>query len=42
MDPFLEVNGLARNGPFPLPDIVLPKMISFRDHCLISDGLAIG
>nr|CAC09581.1 protein kinase [Fagus sylvatica] len=29
MDPFLQVNRLAKNRPLPLPDIVLPKMGAF-------------
>ena len=40
MDPFLQVNRLAKNRPLPLPDIVLPKMGAFGDRCLMSEGPA--
>ncbi|OMO57087.1 hypothetical protein CCACVL1_26014 [Corchorus capsularis] len=39
-DPFLQVNGAAKNRPFPLPDIVMPKMGAFGDRCLMSEGPA--
>ncbi|KAI4317133.1 hypothetical protein L6164_025032 [Bauhinia variegata] len=38
MDPFLQVNGFARNGPLLLPDIVLPKLGAFGDRILMSEG----
>ncbi|XVF14941.1 hypothetical protein REPUB_Repub09cG0104600 [Reevesia pubescens] len=37
MDPFLQANGSAKNRPFPLPDIVMPKMGAFGDRCLMSE-----
>nr|XP_023904748.1 probable serine/threonine-protein kinase WNK6 isoform X1 [Quercus suber]POE45106.1 putative serine/threonine-protein kinase wnk6 [Quercus suber] len=40
MDPFLQVNKLAKNHPLPLPDIVLPKMGAFGDRWLMSEGPA--
>ncbi|XP_050204885.1 probable serine/threonine-protein kinase WNK6 [Mercurialis annua] len=40
MDPFLEANGLAKNRPLPLPDIVMPKTSAFGDRCLVSEGPA--
>lgn len=40
MDPFLQVNGLSKNRPLPLPDIVLPKMGAFGERCLMSEGPA--
>eukprot|EP00257_Ricinus_communis_P023426 XP_015583406.1 probable serine/threonine-protein kinase WNK7 isoform X2 [Ricinus communis] len=40
MDPFLEVNGLAKNRPLSLPDIVMPKLSAFGDRCLMSEGPA--
>lgn len=40
MDPFLQVNGLAKNRPLPLPDIVLPKLGAFENRCLMSEGPA--
>ncbi|KAF2284374.1 hypothetical protein GH714_021239 [Hevea brasiliensis] len=40
MDPFLALNGLARNCPLPLPDIVLPRTAAFGDRCLMSEGPA--
>lgn len=41
-DPFLDVNGSARNCSFPLLDIVLPKMTAFGDRCLMSEGPVTG
>ncbi|KAG8640806.1 hypothetical protein MANES_13G071400v8 [Manihot esculenta] len=38
MDPFLAINGLARNRPLPLPDIVIPRTSAFGDRCLMSEG----
>ncbi|XP_038693574.1 probable serine/threonine-protein kinase WNK6 isoform X2 [Tripterygium wilfordii] len=38
MDPFLQVNGSAKNRPLPLPDIVMPKIGAFGDRCLMSEG----
>lgn len=38
MDPFLALNGLARNRPLPLPDIVIPRTSAFGDRCLMSEG----
>ncbi|XVE83310.1 hypothetical protein DITRI_Ditri16bG0078600 [Diplodiscus trichospermus] len=40
MDPFLQANGSAKNHPFPLPDIVMPKMGAFGDRCLMSEAPA--
>ena len=40
MDPFLQVNGLVKNSPLPLPDIVLPKFGAFENRCLMSEGPA--
>ncbi|KAJ1378264.1 Serine/threonine-protein kinase, active site [Sesbania bispinosa] len=40
MDPFLQVNGLGKNRPLPLPDIVLPKFGAFENRCLMSEGPA--
>ncbi|XWS44761.1 hypothetical protein CRYUN_Cryun15aG0075400 [Craigia yunnanensis] len=40
MDPFLQANGSAKNRPFPLPDIVMPKMGAFGDRCLMSEATA--
>ncbi|KAK7318473.1 hypothetical protein RJT34_03175 [Clitoria ternatea] len=40
MDPFMEVNVSTKNGPFPLPDIVLPKLGSFDSRCMVSEGPA--
>ncbi|KAJ9170238.1 hypothetical protein P3X46_018362 [Hevea brasiliensis] len=40
MDPFLALNGLARNRPLPLPDIVMPRTAAFGDRCLMSEGPA--
>ncbi|KAL5752073.1 hypothetical protein ACOSQ2_022580 [Xanthoceras sorbifolium] len=39
-EPFLQVNGSAKNRPLPLPDIVMPKMGAFGDRCLMSEGPA--
>ncbi|XP_061345458.1 probable serine/threonine-protein kinase WNK6 [Gastrolobium bilobum] len=39
-DPFLQVNGLTKNRPFPLPDIVLPKLGAFESRCMMSEGPA--
>ncbi|KAF8405865.1 hypothetical protein HHK36_007943 [Tetracentron sinense] len=36
-DPFLQVDGFARNCPLPLPDIVMPKTGAFGDRCLLSE-----
>ncbi|KAJ1412939.1 Serine/threonine-protein kinase, active site [Sesbania bispinosa] len=38
MDPFLQVNGSTKNCPFPLPDIVLPKVGAFESRCMMSEG----
>ncbi|WRX07686.1 Protein kinase domain - like 4 [Theobroma cacao] len=40
MDPFLQANGSAKNRPFPLPDIVMPKLGAFGDRCLMSEAPA--
>ncbi|KAK3211624.1 hypothetical protein Dsin_016330 [Dipteronia sinensis] len=37
-EPFLQMNGSAKNRPLPLPDIVMPKMGAFGDRCLMSEG----
>ncbi|KAK2656115.1 hypothetical protein Ddye_009167 [Dipteronia dyeriana] len=39
-EPFLQMNGSAKNRPLPLPDIVMPKMGAFGDRCLMSEGPA--
>ncbi|KAK4264788.1 hypothetical protein QN277_025918 [Acacia crassicarpa] len=38
MDPFLEINSLARNRRLSLPDIVIPKFGAFGDRILMSEG----
>ncbi|KAI9108713.1 hypothetical protein K1719_020360 [Acacia pycnantha] len=38
MDPFLEINSLARNRRLSLPDIVIPKIGAFGDRILMSEG----
>ncbi|GMI99369.1 hypothetical protein like AT1G49160 [Hibiscus trionum] len=40
MDPFLQANGSAKNHPFSLPDIVMPKNGAFGDRCLMSEAPA--
>ncbi|XVF17049.1 hypothetical protein REPUB_Repub10bG0083600 [Reevesia pubescens] len=40
VDPFLQANGSAKNGPLPLPDIVMPKIGAFGDRCLVSEAPA--
>ncbi|OIV89493.1 hypothetical protein TanjilG_20558 [Lupinus angustifolius] len=40
MDPFLQVNGLAKNRSLQLPDIVLPRLGAFENRCLMSEGPA--
>ncbi|CAK7355044.1 unnamed protein product [Dovyalis caffra] len=40
MDPFLDVNGFARNSSLPRSDIVMPKMTAIGDRCLMSEGPA--
>ncbi|GMJ03928.1 ARABIDOPSIS THALIANA WITH NO K 6, with no lysine (K) kinase 6 [Hibiscus trionum] len=40
MDPFLQANGSAKNHPFSLPDIVMPKTGAFGDRCLMSEAPA--
>ncbi|XWS33188.1 hypothetical protein CRYUN_Cryun22dG0057900 [Craigia yunnanensis] len=40
MDSFLQANGSGKNCPFPLPDIVMPKMGAFGDRCLMSEAPA--
>ncbi|KAK8644520.1 hypothetical protein V6N13_123825 [Hibiscus sabdariffa] len=40
MDPFLQANGSAKNRPFSLPDIVMPKIGAFGDRCLMSEAPA--
>ncbi|KAK7358854.1 hypothetical protein VNO77_00794 [Canavalia gladiata] len=40
MEPFLQMNGSTKNGPFPLPDIVLPKLRAFESRCMVSEGPA--
>lgn len=40
MDPFLQVSGSTKNFPFPLPDIVLPKLGAFESRCMMSEGPA--
>ncbi|KAK9039345.1 hypothetical protein V6N11_014548 [Hibiscus sabdariffa] len=37
VDPFLQANGSAKNRPFSLPDIVMPKNGAFGDRCLMSE-----
>ena len=37
-DTFLQVDGLAKNHPLQLPDIVIPKTGAFGDRCLLSEG----
>lgn len=38
VDPFLQVAGSMKNRPFPLPDIVLPKLGAFESRCIMSEG----
>ncbi|MCH87213.1 WNK kinase, partial [Trifolium medium] len=40
MDPFVQVNGSAKNISFPLPDIVLPKLGASENRCMLSEGPA--
>ncbi|XP_028797724.1 probable serine/threonine-protein kinase WNK6 isoform X2 [Neltuma alba] len=40
MDPFLQINSLARNRRLSLPDIVIPKFGAFGDRILVSEGPA--
>lgn len=40
MDPFLQVNGSMKNRPLSLPDIVIPKVGTFGDRILMSEGPA--
>ncbi|TKY60407.1 serine/threonine-protein kinase WNK6 [Spatholobus suberectus] len=40
LDPFLQMNGSTKNGSFPLPDIVLPKLGAFESRCMVSEGPA--
>ncbi|XP_010247273.1 PREDICTED: probable serine/threonine-protein kinase WNK6 isoform X2 [Nelumbo nucifera] len=35
-DPFLQVDGFARNSPLLLPDIVPPRSGAFGDRCVLS------
>ncbi|XP_034683391.1 probable serine/threonine-protein kinase WNK6 [Vitis riparia] len=37
-DPFFQVDGLTKNHPLQLPDIVIPKTGAFGDRCLLSEG----
>ncbi|KAI5384233.1 putative serine/threonine-protein kinase wnk6, variant 3 [Lathyrus oleraceus] len=40
MDPFVQVNGSAKNISFPLPDIVLPKLGASENRGMMSEGPA--
>ncbi|GAU35074.1 hypothetical protein TSUD_69970 [Trifolium subterraneum] len=40
MDPFVQVNGSAKDLSFPLPDIVLPKLGASENRCVMSEGPA--
>ncbi|XP_054794840.1 probable serine/threonine-protein kinase WNK7 isoform X2 [Prosopis cineraria] len=40
IDPFLQMNSLARNRRLSLPDIVIPKCGAFGDRILVSEGPA--
>lgn len=40
MDPFLDVNGFARNSSIPRSDILMSKMTAIGDRCLMSEGPA--
>ncbi|XP_027341621.1 probable serine/threonine-protein kinase WNK6 [Abrus precatorius] len=37
MDPFLQLKSSTKS-PFPLPDIVLPKLGAFESRCMVSEG----